>query len=308
MNTYLKYQPPVMQFFAFLGLAGGFFFIGTVVTMFFFKDIGYVLTDTAAPISAEMTGRFRLGQLISTTITFVIPALLFGYYSSPKALPYVGVRKSVSPVLLVAAIVLLFAVQPFIGWLGDVNAHFNFGSLQTTIERLEARYDAAMKVFLRMKTPNDLMVNLLLMALLPAIGEELFFRGALQKVLYRLSGKPWLAIIISATVFALLHGTLLKVLPIFTLGLMLGAVYHITNNLWYNAAIHFLNNAFAVLAIYYAGSNPFLKRLASDEWHMPLYGAVVSLIISIGIIYFFSRQYQKIAPSFIEAEEEEKYI
>src|SRR5688500_5816517 len=108
------------------------------------------------------------------------------------------------------------------------------------------------------------------MALLPAVGEELFFRGALQKTLLRWNRKPWLSILLSSMVFALLHGTFFKILPIFCLGLMLGTVYYVTSNIWYNIIIHFLNNALAVAAVYFANKSEILKKIASEDFTLPI--------------------------------------
>ncbi|MEJ7685184.1 MAG: CPBP family intramembrane glutamic endopeptidase [Segetibacter sp.] len=218
-------------------------------------------------------------------------------------MPYIGVQKIIAPALVIASVALLFCIQPFIGWLGEINAHTKFGSLQKSFEEMEAMYNRALKVFLQMKTFGDLLINLLIMALLPAIGEELFFRGSLQKVLLRISRKPWLAIVISSAVFALLHGTFFKLLPIFTLGLLLGTVYHVTRNLWYTITIHFLNNAFAVLSVYYADRSQILKRLASDDIAVPFYSALLSLFIGIGIIYFIKRKSDQVLPEIITNED-----
>ncbi len=113
-----------------------------------------------------------------------------------------------------------------------------------------------------MNGAGDLVLNLFIMALLPAVGEELFFRGTFQKVLFRLSNSPWLSILISSAVFALLHGTIFKIVPILTLGSMLGTIYHYTRHLWYTIIIHFLNNGFAVFAVYYSSTSSSLQKLA----------------------------------------------
>jgi uncharacterized protein len=299
MKTYLKYQPPAVQFLAFLGLAGGFLILDAAISGFFFKDITTALLDKNSVVSADLTSKFKWAQLASSIISFIIPSLLFGYYSSPNALPYVGVRKNAVAILLIAAILLLFTIQPFIGWLGEINSRATFGSLQKSLMEMEAIYNRALQVFLQMKSVGDLLINLVIMALLPAIGEELFFRGSLQKALLRLSHKPWLAIVVSSAVFALLHGTFFKLLPIFTLGLILGIVYYVTRNLWYTILIHFLNNAFAVLSFYYADRSEFLKKLSGDSFSVPIYGAVVSLIIGIGIIYFIKKKSDEVLPETI---------
>lgn len=303
MNTYLKYQPPVIQFLAFLGLASGFFLFDFAVSSFFFNDINGALLNKNAAISAGLISRFKWAQLAGSVISFILPAFLFGYYSSPKSLLYVGVQKTIDPLLYILAIALLFCIQPFIGWLGEINARVNFGSMQKTIEDMEAIYNRALQVFLQMKTFGDLLINIFIMALLPAVGEELFFRGALQKSLLRLSNKPWLAIFISSAVFALLHGTFFKILPIFTLGLLLGTVYYVTRNLWYTITIHFLNNAFAVLSVYYANQSVFLKRLAGDDISVPLYAAFISLIVVILIVYFIKRRSDEVFPAVITNED-----
>lgn len=303
MKTYLKYQPAAIQFLAFLALAGGFFFIDTLLSGYFFRDISAVILNKNAIVSPDIITRFKWAQFFSSTLTFIVPALLFGYYSSPKSLPYVGIQKNASAVLIVVSIVLLFSIQPFISWLGEINSKINFGSLQKTLLEMEAMYNRALQVFLQMKSFGDLVINLFIMALLPAIGEELFFRGALQKALLRLSEKPWLAIIVSSIVFALLHGTFFKLMPIFTLGIILGVVYHVTRNLWYSILIHFLNNAFAVLSVYYAGRSETLKKLSGDGFTVPFFAALISLVAGIAVIYFIKRKSDEVLPEVITNED-----
>ncbi|GEO09347.1 CPBP family intramembrane glutamic endopeptidase [Segetibacter aerophilus] len=303
MKTYLKYQPPAVQFLAFLGLAGGFLILNSAVSTFFFGDIAGVLLNKSAVVSPDVIDKFKWAQLAGSIISFILPSLFFGYYSSPKSLPYIGIQKDASIILFGAAFLLLCTIQPFIGWLGEINGKINFGGLQKSLLEMEAMYNRALQVFLQMKNFGDLLINLFIMALLPAIGEELFFRGSLQKALLRISHRPWLAIVVSSVVFALLHGTFFKILPIFTLGLILGVVYYVTRNLWYTILIHFLNNAFAVLSVYYANRSETIKKLAGDDYSVPLYGAFVSLIIGIGIIYFIKKKSDEVLPSIVTSDD-----
>lgn len=304
MNTYLKNQPAVIQFLAFLALAAGFFGLYMGISSLLFKNINAVLLNKNAVVSSALIWEFKWAQLTASVISFILPALLFGYYSSPEPLSYVGIRKKIYPVLLAASIVLLLCITPFIGWLGEVNAKATFGSMQKSMLQMEAEYNRVLQVFLQMKTGGELIMNLLIMALLPAVGEELFFRGSLQKVLLRLIGRPWIAIVVSAVVFALLHGTFFKILPIFALGLLLGTVYHITQNIWYTFAIHFINNALAVLSVYYADKSEFLKKLAGDDISVSIYGAAVSLVIGAGLLYFIKRKSDEQFPAAMANEDD----
>lgn len=292
-----------MQFFLFLAIAGCFFFLNFLVSSYFFSDIAAIALNKNAVVSPELVTKFKFAQLASATITFILPALLFGYRSSPKALPYLGIQKSISVTIFLCAVVLLFVIQPFVGWLGELNSHLSFGSLSNAIKDAEAMYDRLLKLFLKMDRPSDLFINLLVMALLPAIGEELFFRGALQKTLSRLTHRAGLAIVITSLVFALLHGTYLKIIPIFALGLMLGVVYHVTRNLWYTVIIHFINNAFAVLAVYYADRSATLKRLADSNFTVTTAMAIISLTIGIGIIFLMKKKSDEVLPKVVTKEE-----
>ena len=307
MNTYLKYQPPGVQLVAFLGLAMGFMVVSGLITYFFFSDLTAVLLDKNAVIQPALVVQFKVAQLLSAILSFLVPALLFGYFSSPRSMPYVGLQKSISPELIAASILFLVAVQPFVGWIGELNSMINFGSLQKAMQEAEAGYTRALQAFLRMDDAGDLIINLLIMALLPAIAEELFFRGALQKVMHRLMKMPVFAILFSSAVFAVLHGTIFKFLPIFALGLMLGTIYHVTRNIWYTIIIHFLNNALAVLAVYFSNKSEMIKKLANDDISIAWYIAAISLVATAAIIYFMRKKSDEVLPAHV-TDEDNDYI
>ncbi len=307
MNTYLKYQPPGVQLVAFMGMAIGFMVINLLIMSFFFGDLTAVLMDKTAVIQPELVAKFKVAQVISAVVSFLFPALLFGYFSSPKALPYVGIQSSIAVELVIACFVFLVVVQPFVGWIGIINNKINFGSLQKVMQAAEASYSRALQVFLQMKNAGDLFINLFIMALLPAVSEELFFRGALQKVMLRLMNIPVIAILFSAAIFAVLHGTVFKVLPIFTLGILLGTIYHVTRNLWYTIIIHFLNNGLAVLAVYYSTKNDFMKKLANDQVGIEWYAAIFSLLGTVAILVYMHRKSQAVLPAAV-TDEDNDYI
>jgi uncharacterized protein len=290
MNTYLKYQPALIQFFTFLALAAGCISLYWIVSGYLFPGLSAIYSDKTEIITQQMIVQSRWAQVVSAFFTFILPALLFGYFSDPKPLNYVGIRSRVSPLLLALSLILLIVAQPTVSWLGQFNEKIDFGSFQKSMKDAEAVYARAMQMFLQMKSPTDLFINIFVMALLPAVGEELFFRGALQKSLLRLSHLPVMAVLISSAVFALLHGTAFHVLPIFTLGILLGTIYHITQNLWYTIIIHFSNNALAVLASYYSSRNETLKKIANDDLSYPLISMLISLILVVGVIYFIKQK------------------
>ena len=142
-----------------------------------------------------------------------------------------------------------------------------------------------------MKSPSDLAINFIVVALLPAIGEELFFRGSLQNILERWTRTPWLAIFLSSAFFALFHLSFYKFLPIFTLGLALGCIFHITRNLWYCIFFHFVNNALALLQVYYASRSDLMKELSKDEVKLHWSIGLISLLLTVGLFMFLRKKH-----------------
>jgi membrane protease YdiL (CAAX protease family) len=82
--------------------------------------------------------------------------------------------------------------------------------------------------------------SLLVLALLPAIGEELLFRGVFARSLARL---PIIAVVVSAALFSLYHTVPAQMLGTFPLGLALGLLAVRSGSIVPGMIAHFLNNA-----------------------------------------------------------------
>lgn len=84
----------------------------------------------------------------------------------------------------------------------------------------------------------------------PAVAEELFFRGVIDRALeYQLPSRPWLSLFISATVFSLLHLSAVGFLGRLAVGMLLGYSYRKTNRIYIPMLLHFLNNLLALGAL-----------------------------------------------------------
>ncbi len=92
-------------------------------------------------------------------------------------------------------------------------------------------------------------------AVIPAVAEELFFRKALFGYLHKRSGTFWSPAILSALFFAAMHQHLLAMVPIFMLGMALAYAYHISRNIWLPIALHAINNSISILGVYYGNED-----------------------------------------------------
>ena len=102
-----------------------------------------------------------------------------------------------------------------------------------------------------MKNFTDYLISLVIMALAPAVFEETFFRGGMQNLLHRWTGKPILAILLTSLLFSFIHFSWFGFLPRVALGVVLGLIFYQTGNLWLAILAHFFNNALVVSLMYY---------------------------------------------------------
>ncbi len=290
MRNYLKYQTPGIQFAVFMGLAAAMFFLYFSLSGVFFGSLVTALSSAKNEISYEVLQQFRWSQVLSAVLTFIIPAIVYAYLSDPQPLTYLGLQRNIKGFVVFIVILLLVIAQPFAIYMGQINQQIDFGPIQQGLLRQEKVFENAMSNFVRMKSPADLLINIIIVGILPAVGEELFFRGALQSILERWIRIPWVAILLSSFAFAILHGTAFKFLGIFTLGLVLGTLFYLTRNLWYNVLFHFLNNSLALLATYYATQNNMLKKLADDEFKVSALAALTSLVLTIGLFLIIRKR------------------
>jgi membrane protease YdiL (CAAX protease family) len=124
---------------------------------------------------------------------------------------------------------------------------------------------------------------LVIIALLPAIGEEVVFRGVLQRQVQRVIFPTWLAILIAAAIFSAIHLQFEGFLSRWLLGVLLGWLYWQTGNLWVPAIAHFFNNAIQVLGQYLYKNDISTVDLEKDI-DVPWYFALVSLVLVLWII------------------------
>jgi len=199
--------------------------------------------------------------------------------------------------ILVAGIGLTFPIS--ISPLAEWNMNFQFPEFMSGFEawakqeedRL-AKLTAAITDF---KSTGELMLGILVVALLPAIGEELVFRGMIQRELWRGTGNVHIAIWVSATIFSAIHMQFYGFIPRLCLGALFGYLYYWSDNLLLPMFSHFFNNAFAVVMVY-------LNHLEITDVNLedgdaaPVQYIIVSVVLSLGLLYYIWKYYRNFPP------------
>ena len=134
--------------------------------------------------------------------------------------------------------------------------------------------------------PYELFLNIFLIGIIPALSEEILFRGVIQKQLSRLFRNGIAGLIVAALLFSAIHFQFQGFLPRFLLGALLGYLFYITGNLWVPVAAHFFNNAIQVLVYHFSTDMRAEFESASSEV-LPVPVLLASLLLTIGIGWWF---------------------
>ncbi len=237
----------------------------------------------------------RIFQLIISISWFLLTPIAYSIVVyRTKALEFLRFVPARPAKLYFTGIVLLLACIPFVSWLQQLNMSLDLGA---TAKLAEDQATNLTKKFLDMPTPGDFIFNLIMVAIIPAIGEELYFRGALQQIMKEWLQKPWTAIIITAAIFSAVHGQFLTFLPRFFLGIVLGFVFERSGSIWLSILLHFINNGMQVVIVYLFQRGLININLMDNEQYMPVWAGLTSAIITFALFTLFYKQSEWFKPT-----------
>jgi membrane protease YdiL (CAAX protease family) len=216
-----------------------------------FTDVQSVL------MRPENTSITQIANAFASIIGFGVPALVVAYFTKGSFASNLGFKPIASEKQVGIVILLAFTGLILSGALGDLTDKITFSSsIRTWATDLEAQYKKALMAMTQMRSIGDLILAIVAIAVVPAIVEELYFRATLQKIIIDWSGKPLLAIVITAILFSAFHFSYFGFLSRMSLGIALGLIYYYTKTIWLPILMHFVNNAIGVSALYAVRNNP----------------------------------------------------
>ena len=232
----------------------------------------------------------KIGQGISSALMFIAPPLILYAFTRQRPMQALGFRKSASGWMLLIGVALMFVSLPLTNILGSWNEKVNFGAtLESLLKMMEDTAADLTQRMLEVDTVWGLLGNLLVIALIPAVGEELTFRGVLQQALTRRCKNAHVAIFLSAFIFSFIHFQFYGFLPRLFLGLLLGYMFYYSRSLWTSILMHFINNGTAVVVAYLDH-----KGLANVDWEhfgstSNVFLLIISLLMTVGMIVIVAK-------------------
>lgn len=279
----------VSQIVLFIGLFLMGMFMGSAVAMFVGAALGIDLEAISLNPQYMELNYLKGLQAIASLFAFGLPAVVFIIMQRERIGKYLKMDKMVPLLPFLFVPIMLLTIYPFLELLMQWNAAVKFPSFMSEFEQMlqyrEEETALMTKVFLEMYHWGDLMLNLFVIAVIPAFVEEILFRGVLQNIIEKWTKNPHIAIWIAAAAFSAIHFQFYGFLGRWALGIWLGYLFYWSRSLWFPIIAHLLNNGILVLLIYFKLVEPPTYPAPSPE--TPLWGVLAATAVFIACAFGF---------------------
>jgi uncharacterized protein len=307
MSSMFHESPPARRFtlsiILLIGLILVFSLAGSLVMLLVQYLFGFDATSLYQMASLqEASGRntLRYVLMFSHLTMFVLPGLAFGWIIYKQDwVRGLGFEHTLTIRGIWISMLSILALYPFVIWTYSINKLLQLPEFLQNMEERTAELTASLVV---MQSLDELLLNLVVIALIPAIGEELIFRGILQRKLGYIIKNYHVVIWIGAIIFSAIHMQFGGFLPRMVLGLILGYLFYFSGNLWVPILAHIFNNGFQLI-VHYSFQLQMTEIDLEADPAMPVYYALLSLCGSLLLLWYFYRSRKgQFLPKLIKSE------
>lgn len=262
--------------------------------------LGYILTGLLTSVLIYKFGFtspkvMRIAAVAQDIFALVTPAVVTAAMVTRLPAELLEIRGGVPYRMWAAALLTIIAAAPAMNWVIEFNQNISAtGPLSAIVEKLremEQNAEAAITIMQGNGTWGDLLMNVLIIGVAAGVSEELFFRGALQRLLSTGGMSAHAAVWISAVIFSALHLQFFGFIPRMLLGAYFGYLLVWSRSIWVPAAAHALNNTIYVIAQWYYQRNGAPDVTVDNvglggTWPI----AIVSLGVTVLLIVYLRKQ------------------
>lgn len=273
--------------------------IGAGVASLIYAGSGNFAQAMINPTDENLRIPLLIVQGITTVFGFLIVPYLVWDALRKKGISYfIGASFPFASLLLIFVIVIAFAVadSAIIEWNQNIRFPEFFKSFEEWARAKEDQLAGLTKMITNFQSPLEFVIALVVVAIFAAVCEEFLFRGVIQTELFRGTKNIHVAIWVSAFLFSAIHAQFFGFVPRLLLGALFGYLYYWSGNLVIPMFAHFVNNGFALTAIYLYQRKVVTTNLDSPE-SAPWPAVIISAGVVGVILFYYKRKFQSTNPS-----------
>jgi uncharacterized protein len=288
-RVYYKHLMDLLIFGVIAISLGGIFQMVLASLLYWFTDwkISDLLSSDSNPLLRD-TYYLRILLLNSHFFTFIFPSLVFVKYFEKYDLSFfTGMHLKLEKSLISLSLLSIVTISAAVQYSLEMNSWIE---IPEALRKSGDQAQLLVKILFQERNALTLLSNLIVVGIIPALGEELFFRGIWQKKLILALRSPLLGILFTSVIFSLWHMELEAFLPRVLLGGVLGVIYFYTGNLWYSIFAHFFNNGLLILILFWF---PEYTTLINEPKDVHLLLAIISIIITTFVLLSMNHKKEK---------------
>jgi uncharacterized protein len=243
-----------------------------------------------------------INQALVHLFTFLIPSLLYWNWSERHQIVRFIRRPWPSLPVLGLCFLVIVGFMPFNGWIIEWNSELALPAGLDRIEKWmqlkENELGILSHFLMNFDQIGQLAIALLVVAVIPALGEEVLFRGMIQRKIYNKTGDMHAAIWVSAILFSGIHFQFYGFVPRMLLGAMFGYLYAWSHNLWTPIFGHFINNGFTILMLFLQHRGLIDLDIESKQSSVSWLGAAASLLLTAVLLFNLKKIAQRASFSY----------
>ena len=235
-----------------LGLLGCFFL--------FFLVISGVLLPFIPRLVSRPEAAVKITVVIQDLLVFILPAVATAMIVTRLPARLLCVDRFPKPTTALLTLFVLVCSIPAMNWIIEWNKGWHLpesmAATESFFRQLEDGAEATTRLLMNGASIPSLVLSVLIVGVLAGFSEELFFRGALQRILAQTQMNIHVVIWLVAFIFSAFHFQLFGLVPRMLLGAFFGYLLWWTKSLWLPILVHVFNNSLVVIAEYCNANTP----------------------------------------------------
>lgn len=235
-------------------------------------------------------------QVTQQVAMLLVPSLIIGRLLKSDRDPFLKTDKSYSPGILVSLILLAILVIPVTTYAGQLNSGITlsekFPGIGSWMRERQIEADQITGLMVKSEGFGSLLVNIFIIAVVPAVSEEFLFRGVLQQLFAKVFRSAHAAIWISAVIFSSVHLQFYGFIPRLLLGVLFGYLFYWSGSIWVPVTAHFANNALLTMAAFIDGIKSGVAKAETDG-NLILRFPFIPVILSSLVLYYLWHEFRR---------------
>lgn len=266
-------------------------------TFFFMLVISSILNSFVDSFDTlSKRNQLLLCSIIQSLFVFCIPAFFLARFCSRKPLRWLAFKNTFSFKAFIGVIIVYIlaipAMNQLIIWNSNLHLPDSLITIENYLRNMENNNAATTEILLNTNSIPGIITGILIIGVTTAIGEELFFRGSLQKIFVDSGISIGVSIWTAAFIFSFFHFQFFGFFPRLLMGVFFGYLLYWTRNIWIPIFAHALNNSIVVV-----GSSSYNESISSMQYHFENFGietegipiiAIISGITTILFLYYLN--------------------